>query len=323
MAQRLSTEPIVSADAAPGYGAVFNAGLVHESGRFHLFARGVREGYRPNPWPGARFLDYRSDVLLFESEDGRSYDFRGVLASGSDDGVWSYEDPRVQWAGGTEGSWYMTYTDLPAPGSSAPWRIGLHRLVFSQGRFHLNRSSGRVVSPPGIPDKDAILFDLADGRLGMVHRIHPDMQLAVFDSISDLIDPPSGYWDAYLANLADHVIVTPSPGALGVGAGAPPILTEEGFLFFYHERDASGTYVARVTLLDAASGRPRRHLPWPILAPEMPWERVGDVDDVVFVQGAHRMDDGRIYLTYGASDRVVGAATIDEAALLEVLVNQD
>jgi predicted GH43/DUF377 family glycosyl hydrolase len=56
------------------------------------------------------------------------------------------------------------------------------------------------------------------------------------------------------------------------------------------------------------------------MAPELHWEREGDVDNVVFVQGAHRRDDGSIYLTYGAADRCVGAAIVDEAELLAALL---
>ena len=62
-----------------------------------------------------------------------------------------------------------------------------------------------------------------------------------------------------------------------------------------------------VALLDAATGRTiSRSSPSPLLEPELAWEREGDVDNVVFVQGAHRRDDGTIYLTYGAADRVRG-----------------
>jgi len=43
------------------------------------------------------------------------------------------------------------------------------------------------------------------------------------------------------------------------------------------------------------------------------------VANVVFVQGAHRRDDGTIYLTYGAADRAVGAAVVDERQLLKAL----
>ncbi|CAN5900017.1 hypothetical protein BH23ACT5_BH23ACT5_15510 [soil metagenome] len=317
--QRLSPDPVVGPGSAPGYDAVFNAGVTHQDGRFHLFARGVRSGYRRNTGHGPRFLDYRSDVLLFSSEDGIDYIFDRVLAQGSDDGpVWSYEDPRVQWV--ADGSLcLMTYTDLPPPHTGEPWRIGLHRLVYRKGTFELNRISGRVVGPPGIPNKDAVIFDLKDGRLAMIHRVHPDIQIAYFDSIDDLIDPLPGYWAEHLETLADHVIIRPSPGALGVGAGAPPVSTEAGLLFFYHERDGDGVYTARVILLDPATGRPTGPASGPILVPELSWERFGDVDDVVFVQGAHRLANGDIYLTYGAADRTVGVGVVDEAATLAML----
>ncbi|MEX1092090.1 MAG: hypothetical protein WEF28_02930 [Acidimicrobiia bacterium] len=88
-AVRIRPEPLVSPHSVPGYGPIFNAGLIHHEGRFYLFARGVRDGYRRSIEAGPRFVDYRSDVLLFSSEDGMSYTFEKVLAAGSDEGVWS------------------------------------------------------------------------------------------------------------------------------------------------------------------------------------------------------------------------------------------
>jgi beta-1,2-mannobiose phosphorylase / 1,2-beta-oligomannan phosphorylase len=55
------------------------------------------------------------------------------------------------------------------------------------------------------------------------------------------------------------------------------------------------------------------------MRPELPWERRGDVDEVVFVQGAVPLSDGTIYLTYGAADRCIGAASVDTAEVLEAL----
>jgi predicted GH43/DUF377 family glycosyl hydrolase len=104
-----------------------------------------------------------------------------------------------------------------------------------------------------------------------------------------------------------------------VGAGAPPLSTDAGLLLFFHERRADGAYTARVALLDQHSGAVVQMLDHELLEPELAWERQGDVDDVVFVQGAHRRDDGTIYLIYGAADRHVGAAVVDEATLLSSL----
>ena len=163
------------------------------------------------------------------------------------------------------------------------------------------------------------MFNLADGRIAMLHRIHPNIQVAVFDSLEHLFAAGDDYWDAHLAELEHHTIISPSPGAFAVGAGAPPVLTSEGFILFFHERRADGSYTVNAALLDAETGRTISRLIEPVLEPELAWEREGDVDNVVFVQGAHRRDDGTIYLTYGAADRAVGAAVVSERHLLAAL----
>ena len=319
--RRLRETPVVEFGAVPGYGPIFNAGVIAVDGTYHLFARGVRDGYERNPGSGPRFLDYVSDVLVFTSEDGLEYRFQQLLASGTTEGAHSLEDPRVQRvrSGGSEHV-IMTYTHLPHPDSERPWQVGVHRLLYSEGRFALNRTSGRVLGPEGVPDKDAVLFNLRDGRVALIHRIHPDMQLALFDSLEHLYTAGADYWDAHVRELERHVLIRPAAGALGVGAGAPPVETEAGLLLFYHERDSSGEYTIKVALLDDESGRVRSLLDEPILRPERPWERSGDVDDVVFVQGAVARSDGTIYLTYGAADRCVGAAAVETAALVDALL---
>jgi predicted GH43/DUF377 family glycosyl hydrolase len=319
-AQRIAVTPIVAPGAVPGYGPIFNAGLIRHDEAFHLFARGVRHGYRRNDGPGPRFLDYVCDILMFRSSDGTAYDFVEVLAKASPDGVWSYEDPRVQRirSGGTEHV-LMTYTDLPPPESHEPWRVGCQRLRYHSGCFELNHDSRRVIGPPGIPDKDAVVFNLADDRVGLIHRVAPDIQLAIFDSLDELVDPPDGYWADHLADLESHVILRPSTRAATIGAGAPPLDTPQGLLLFFHERDGDGVYTGKVALMDRSTGSVSAVLSDPILVPELAWEVDGDVPNVVFVQGAHRLPDGTIYLTYGAADRAVGAAVIDEGALLAAL----
>lgn len=317
---RISDAPIVAAGSVQGYGPIFNAGVIRHEGVFHLFARGVRDGYRRNDRLSPRFLDYISDVLVFTSPDGLTYTFQQVLAESSPGDVHTYEDPRVQLIrSGGEERIVMSYTNLPPPESGRPWRIGVHRLGFENGRFFLNRTSGRIVGPDGIANKDAVLCNLHDGRVALIHRIHPNMQLAVFDSLDDLWDPPPGYWEEHLRHLDRHTIIMPSKGSLGVGGGAPPVLVGDALLLFYHEREADRQYTIKVALLDYETGRVCSILPEAIMRPELPWERVGDVDDVVFVQGAVPLGDGTIYLTYGAADRCVGAATVVGADVVAAL----
>ena len=322
-ARRLSDRPVVEAGSAPGYEPVFNAGLLVHNGTYHLFARGVRAGYRANPDKGPRFLDYVSDVLVFDSPDGLAYTFSHVLASAGVHAIdaLALEDPRVQQVRSGDGNHVvMTYTHLPAD-RTKPWRIGVHKLTYvaKTDRFVLDETSGRLIGPDGIANKDAVLFNLADGRIAFLHRIHPSIQVAVFDSLEHLWHADDAYWDAHLAELEHHTIIRPSPGAAAVGAGAPPVLTPEGLVLFFHEMRNNGTYTVNAALLNAETGRSISRLVEPLLEPELAWERKGDVANVVFVQGAYRRDDGTIYLTYGAADRSVGAAVVDEDQLLKAL----
>jgi beta-1,2-mannobiose phosphorylase / 1,2-beta-oligomannan phosphorylase len=312
---------VVACGTVPGYGAIFNAGLIHHDGRYHLFARAVRDGYTKNAGAGPRFLDYISDLIMFESTNGLDYTFVDVLARAGDHGVHCYEDPRIHAARlGGEDVFIMTYTNLPPAGSGQPWRIGAHVVSYDNGRFSLRAGTQRLLGPDGIENKDAVMFSLADGRVALVHRVHPDIQLAIFDHFDHLWNADDDYWADHMATLDDHIIVRPTPGALGVGAGPPPIITSAGLLFFFHERRADGVYTMNVALLDATNGRPLAVLDRAVMVPELEWERIGDVDEVVFVQGAHLEPDGdTVYLVYGAADRCVGAATASVRHLLDLM----
>jgi predicted GH43/DUF377 family glycosyl hydrolase len=122
-----------------------------------------------------------------------------------------------------------------------------------------------------------------------------------------------------MCELERHTLIRPATGGLGVGAGAPPVEVDGALLLFYHERDADSRYTINVALLDDETGALVSALDQPILRPELPWECSGDVDDVVFVQGAVERPNGTVYLTYGAADRCVGAAEVDASTLIEAL----
>jgi predicted GH43/DUF377 family glycosyl hydrolase len=89
----------------------------------------------------------------------------------------------------------------------------------------------------------------------------------------------------------------------------------------YHGVDQNLVYCLGVALLDIDDpskvlNRPKE----PVLAPEEPWELVGDVPNVVFTCGtAERGDDYLIY--YGGADRVIGLATANKQALLDYAEN--
>ena len=109
-----------------------------------------------------------------------------------------------------------------------------------------------------------------------------------------------------------------------VGPGAPPILTERGWLATYHavdrDDDARGKngwearwtkrYWCGVMLLD-------RDEPWrvigysrdPLIFPEAPYETEGFRGDVVFPGGMILEDDGAVKIYYGGADTVECLAT--------------
>lgn len=322
---RVGDVPVVAAGSVPGYGPIFNAGVILHEGRYHLFARAVRDGYRRNPRAGGSgpsFLDYVSDVLVFTSPDGLDYSFQKALHRSSPEAV--HEDPRIQVIqSGGEPHFLLTYTSVSPSAGDRPWRAGISELTYDDGSFSVARST--MLGPDRTPNKDVVLCNLRDGRIGLIQRLEPagllqqTIQVASFDSLEELWEPAPETWERYLEGLREHVILAPRAGAAGVGAGAPPVLVDGELVFFYHSRDRANRYTTRVALLDGDTARVRALLPRPVLSPLLPWEVAGDVADVVFVEGAQLRADGTIYLTYGAADRHVGAATIESGPLLAAL----
>lgn len=94
-----------------------------------------------------------------------------------------------------------------------------------------------------------------------------------------------------------------------IGAGPIPIETEEGWLLIYHGvlTSCNGfVYSFGAALLDLdqpwkviARGEPY------LLAPQAPYERVGDVPNVAFPCAALTDEEGRIAIYYGGADTVV------------------
>ena len=97
--------------------------------------------------------------------------------------------------------------------------------------------------------------------------------------------------------------------SIRIGAASPPLRTEKGWLLLYHGvgRD-DHHYRAGAMLLDLADpkkviGRSR----YPLLEPEVMYEKIGDVNNVVFPCGAV-VKDNRLLVYYGGADKVVGVA---------------
>jgi 4-O-beta-D-mannosyl-D-glucose phosphorylase len=104
------------------------------------------------------------------------------------------------------------------------------------------------------------------------------------------------------------------------GAGAPPIKTPEGWLHFAHGVRATAAglrYVLYTFLCDL--NHPERVIAEPggyFLAP-VDEERIGDVSNVVFCNGAVAREDGRIFVYYGSSDSRMHVAVTSMERMLD------
>ncbi|RMF82228.1 MAG: glycosidase, partial [Nitrospirae bacterium] len=176
---------------------------------------------------------------------------------------------------------------------------------------------GRILPPE---DKDAALFpEPIGGRWACLHRpvrgpeyVRRDVWLSFsrdlrrWEGGRPLLAARRGcWWDA------DKI-----------GAGPPPLATEAGWLVGYHGVKATvagGIYRFGLALLDRRD--PFRVLgrtsAW-CLAPEAPYERVGDVPNVVFPCG-WLVREGVVHLYYGGADTCVCLATAPLERLLAAL----
>ncbi len=179
-----------------------------------------------------------------------------------------------------------------------------------------------VLMPP--ENKDAALFPRQfDGRWALIHRPVATTSRHTTDIWLS--------WSPDLRHWGDHAILLGARegawwDAHKVGLCAPPLLTPEGWLLLYHGvrlTAAGAIYRLGLALLDA--DHPDRVLArsdeW-IFGPDAPYERTGDVSQVVFSCGWLLLDDGdtlRIY--YGAADTSVCVATASLTVLLRWLAS--
>lgn len=306
-------------------GAVFNPGAWYDGRHVHLLYRAIPKGYHrvalAHAMPGEPTVGYDNYVSCIghaRSTDGLNFETSEVpfIAPDADFDRCGAEDARVS---EVDGVYLITYTALghPAFGEVDGIRIGLA----STTDWKTVRKHGII--GPDVRDKDAVIFPgRIGGRIAMLHRIVPNVQLVWFDDLEQLYEPQAGFWEAHLRDLDNQVVLRAEAPWEGkkVGAGPTPVETEEGWLLVYHGVDENHVYRAGLALLDRDD--PRRIIartPQPVLEPETEFERFGDVDNVVFPEGAVVLD-GTLHVYYGAADRVVGhvsAPLSDVLALLQ------
>jgi len=255
-------------------------------------------------------LSFASHLRVILSRDGRTIDtLTDVrLLPEAEHEEYGLEDPRLTRIGET---YYFTYVAVS--------RHGAATALASTRDFRSFERHG-IIFPP--ENKDVVLFpDPLDGRYVALHRPNPATPFS-----------PPEMWIAASSDLrhwGDHAFFLRGSTEWDrgrIGAGTPPVRTDEGWLEIYHgsgpagEARGVGAYAAAALLLDPADPRRiRRRSRGPILRPELPFEREGFVAEVVFPTGLIEQDD--LYLVYyGASDTYCGGVGLSRKQLLQSLI---
>ena len=291
-------------------GAVFNCGAtLGEDGLVYLLYRAIPAGYTRKP-NGSGYDDYISSIGCAISDDGIHFTHleHPVIEPTEEYDEFGCEDPRVTCLEiGGQPLYLITYTALFGPAYSGCDRVALA----STKDFRTFHKHGVVI--PGLPDKDAVIFpELIRGRIAMLHRVMPNIQIVYFDTLEQLTNPRDDFWREYKARLDEFTIMRPKYDweAKKIGAGPPPIKTDAGWLLVYHGVDNNRVYRAGAALLDLEDpSKVIARSPHPILEPEEDYEKMGDTPNVVFPEGAIVVND-ELYIYYGAADKYCCLATV-------------
>ena len=277
--------------------------------------------------PGATLLKDGTTLLLCRVEDRRGHSHLCVArsANGIDrwqidpqptfppdpDGwpeeLWGVEDPRITYVPELE-RYAVVYTSYSRGGPGVSLALTADFVTFER--------YGLVMQPE---DKDATLLPhRIGGNWAMVHRPVGPFGAHIWISYS----PDLRHWGSH------KLILEARRGAWWdankIGLSPPLIETPEGWLMIYHGvRHTPGGCLYRLGLALFDLKTPERCLlrgdSW-VFGPEEPYEREGDVDNVVFPCGLTVGPDGdSINMYYGAADSSIALATGSISAILEWL----
>jgi beta-1,2-mannosidase len=252
--------------------------------------------YRAQDASGTSRLGYA------ESSDGIHFTRRGepVLSPETDyekDG--GVEDPRLQKFGDT---FYLTYTGynkkdaqlcLATSRDLIHWERKGVILPAYKGNWNVGWTKSGAIVPEKIGGKYWMYW------LGTAADKTDQMGLSYS---SDLL-----HW----TEATETPVLPKRPGKFDsrvVEPGPAPILTRRGIVLIYNGADDKLVYRSGVAVFDRDD--PRKLLSRsdaPIFAPEKEWEKVGQVPNVVFVEGMLAASD-RFFFYYGGADKYVGVA---------------
>lgn len=313
---------------------VFNPGCIEVNGIVHMFYRAVR----PGNYSSIGYCQIKDHKVIKRLDHPLlcpeyEYEQHGI------------EDPRIILVEGVYYLFYTAYDGKNALGAYAtspdlihftkqgiispqiPYREALSlieqnaqspRLYFEYARQVMQYNGLDVC----VWDKDIFIFPKKiNGFFWMVHRIMPSIQIATFENFSDL---SPAYWHHYFENFNHSHLLNPEYPFENryIGGGCPPLETKDGWLLIYHavqQMEKGYQYSVGAVLLDLEN--PKKiigRLPYPLFFPEASWEKIGNVNNVVFPTGAVIQDD-RLDIYYGAADTYVGLKSTSLSELLTEL----
>jgi len=301
---RLSEKPIV-APQGDGFesAGTFNPTVVKYDGSFVML-------YRAQDTHGKSSLGYA------KSDDGIHFVRRpepvmvGEAPYETGGGV---EDPRLVKIGET---FYLTYTGYNNQGGQGAHAKGqIHGdaqlcLATSTDLIHWKRQG--IIMPAyqgkwnvGWTKSGAIAPEKINGKYWMYYLADGANQLTQMSIAfsTDLI-----HW----TDAIDHPVLSSRPKMFDsqvVEPGPAPVITEQGIFLIYNGADEKNVYRTGWVLFDKNDptkvlARAER----PIFQPFDEWEKVGQVPNVVFVEGMVR-DGNRWFFYYGGADKYVGVAS--------------
>ena len=304
-ATRLSDEPVLKPGFAPWASAgVFNPAAAIVDGRTVLL-------FRAQDASGTSRIGYAesSDHLHFTIDPKPVLEPEAPYEAGG--GV---EDPRLVKIGET---WYLTYTGYNR-------RDAQLCLATSKDLKHWQRQGVILPAYKGTWNEKwtksgAILPQQVNGRWWMYYlgtKRDSDGQERDYMGLAESTD--LRHW----SDATPQPVLERRPGAFDsrvMEPGPPPILTGAGILLLYNGADDKLVYGPGWVLFDKDD--PRRVVgrsEHPFITPKLDWERVGQVPNVIFLEGtamlSHHIVGGysnwllRGY--YGAADKYIGAMSI-------------
>jgi beta-1,2-mannosidase len=296
---RLSADPIVSPQGDKFESAgTFNPSVITKAGKFVML-------YRAQDRNGTSSLGYAT------SDDGVHFTRRPepvLISEAPYEKGGGVEDPRLQKIGAT---YYLTYTGYNnVDGASPDKKDAQLCLATSADLVHWQRHGVIIPSYQGKwnvkwTKSGAIVPEKINGKYWMYYLADAkgrDQQMGLAYS-EDLL-----HWTEAL----DHPVLASRPGSFDsqvVEPGPPPIITSQGIFLVYNGANDNLLYSTGWVLFDKKD--PTKVLARaekPVFAPEKEWEKVGQVPNVVFVEGMVR-DGNRWLFYYGGADKNVGVAT--------------